>query len=64
MSLDDEIRRFLEFWKRHGGEDLSVRDGVIYTAGCDGGEGCCSKHHDLGGLADALEELIGDNDEP
>jgi len=60
-DYDDEIRRFLSFWKKHqNGPPMQIEGGLIRSAGCSGESGgCCSEHYDLAGLADALEELIG-----
>lgn len=60
--MDEDIKRFLAFWKQHGQEEMRVRGGVLQSAGCNGDYGCCSDSCDLGGLADSLQELVGVSD--
>ena len=62
-DIESELRDFVAFMETHSGEDLLFRGegGVIVTRGCDGTFGtCCSKLHDMSGLVDALQELVGE----
>jgi hypothetical protein len=61
-TIDDDVRSFLDFWKKHRTEHLEIDDGLIQAAGCDKRiGGCCSDYYDLDDLADALEGLIGES---
>lgn len=59
IDIDTEINRFLDFWEKHARDpdELRVEGWVMFTPGCEGDFGCCSKSHDMAGLVDALYEL-------
>ena len=60
MDFDKELLSFVRWWRANGMQDLVVTNGVARTPGCIGDHSCCAKVYDLGGLADVIEELLGE----
>ena len=59
MSLDSSIRELLKFLEDHQDDEISYRNGMLVTQGCNGGVGgCCSKQYDLDELSEELRDLI------
>ena len=59
--MEEDLKRFLVFMKKHQNEDMQYKgeNGLLVTRDCSGNfGGCCSESFDLEALLEAVEDLI------